>query len=59
MTLPGKILQVTLGKNKFSNSRVGQGSTEMLLDVSLQDRVEMLKFSVSNQSNDKHLKKTA
>lgn len=43
-------------KNKFSNLRVGQGSTEMLLDVGLQDRVEMLKFSVSNQPNDKYLK---
>lgn len=46
-------------KNKFSDLRVGQGSTEMLLDVGLQDRVEMLEFSVSNQPNDKYLKKTA
>lgn len=29
----------------------------MLLDVGFQDRIEMLKFSVSDQSNDKYLKK--
>lgn len=29
----------------------------MLLDVGFQDRIEMLKFSVSDQSNDKYLRK--
>lgn len=29
----------------------------MLLNVGFQDRIKMLKFSVSNQSNDKYLKK--
>lgn len=31
----------------------------MLLNVGFQHRIEMLKLSVSNQSNDKYLKKRA
>lgn len=38
-----------------SNLLVGKCSTEMLLDVGLQHSVEVLEFSVSNQTNDVYL----
>lgn len=40
------------------NLLVGQGSTEMLLDVGLQHCVKMLELSVSNQTNDVYLADT-
>lgn len=38
-------------------SHVGQGGTEVFVDISLQNCIEMLELDVSNQRNNKYLPK--